>query len=72
MANQIKTANDIKFPPIGKDLPYLITCNGQPFAGARDLKEATEMVEMYKKPVKRAKGTDESANAKCNWEIKKR
>ena len=59
-----------KQPPIGKDHPYVVTCNGRDIAGFATLKEARDARDAYATV---PPGTRKEAPCwRHNWEIRSR
>ena len=61
----IKSVNDISFPPIGNNKPYLVLLEEDPFAGADSEEHAKRLVEMYSKNV--GKANKPSLNSLKRW-----
>ncbi len=63
----IDKMSKMKFPAIGGGKRYLISCDGKPFAGYDNRKDAEMARDMYSKNVRGP--TNPSANTKATWSI---
>ena len=70
MAKRIEFS-DIRFPPIGKNYPWVVKMDGHVFAGFDTYDEAKQARDMYAFCVKTPK-RQASANSLKTWTVEKR
>ena len=67
-----KTLNSLSFynKPVGGASPFLVTMNGEPFAGFDTMKEAQKYIEMQRSKMKGANANALAADK--SWDIRER